>query len=646
MSPLLRGVTMIEARIRAADLLAGRYRLSGAVHREGGRAGRYGEETGSGRRVYVTGARLPALPDEDDGAGPGQDRRDDQEHRRGDLGGRGGQSGQDDRRGRDHGGAVGRTAGRVLRDTAAVERVRPGRVAAVVDVFERRGTLWTVIAAPAGVPLYRLLDERGPLEHVRAARIALRLLDVLGAAHREGVTHGDLSPGQVFVDERDEVTVTGFGVVGPVPARRVTAPSYAAPEQDRAERAGPECDLWAVGALLHTMVEGRPPHRGRGRPDAAHRTARHLPEPAPHHPGLLELAVQGLLREDPRERVTEEVVRGVLARVVAGVPDGEAAGPAGPGGPAGRRTVRRAGSPGNARTGPPGTARAGSPETARTGPPETARPGTPGAGRFARRPAGAPAPRFPDGRKAALACALAATAVSAGVLAATGGPGAGETSSAASSSSASLPAPGSVPSSGPGDASSGPDTGGTAPPSAPQEGASSPAGTSPSPAAPATPTGEDPPPGFRRYEAPQGFSVEVPEDFAPLSTRGSPQVSYRVVLGAGGDRRTLTVTYSTRLGPDPVDVWAELEPSLRAKTAGYARVGDIRAVRYRGRPAADMEWLSAAGGARDRTFGRGCLLGGGRGFSLRWTAAAEEWDTPGNRRALDTVLRSFREPAP
>ncbi|MEW2167669.1 serine/threonine protein kinase, partial [Streptomyces sp. NPDC007084] len=152
------------------------------------------------------------------------------------------------------------------------------------------------------------------------------------------------------------------------------------------------------------------------------------------------------------------------------------------------------------------------------------------------------------------------------------------------------------------------------------------------------------PAGFVTYRAAQGFSVALPRGWRPLDTQTSGDLSYRVTLGADGDPRTLAVTYSTRLGPDPVAVWSELEPALRAETAGYQRVGAIRAVTTRGLKGADMEWFSGTGGERLRTFGRGFLVGGHRGFSLRWTTPAADRGTAADRRALDAVLTSFRPP--
>ncbi|MFB6750175.1 serine/threonine protein kinase, partial [Streptomyces sp. NPDC056353] len=181
-------------------------------------------------------------------------------------------------------------------------------------------------------------------------------------------------------------------------------------------------------------------------------------------------------------------------------------------------------------------------------------------------------------------------------------------------------------------------------PAAPPTGSapSSPTGPPGASASPAPP-GSPPPAGFRRYDAPEGFSVALPEGWRRLDTARVPEGAYRVVFGASGDPRTLAVTYSRRAGDDPVAVWRDdVEPGL-ARSGGYRRIGDIRATTYRGREAADMEWLAGDDGARVRTFGRGFLLGGGRSFSLRWTTPAGDWGDTGNERALAAFLGTFRE---
>ncbi|RSN84849.1 serine/threonine protein kinase, partial [Streptomyces sp. WAC 05379] len=275
-------MAMVKAHVSTSELVAGRYRLVDVVHRETNRVGYYGEDLETERACLLTQIGLP----------------DDQ--------------GPDDAR---------RATSRILRTSERIGLLRPGRVATVLDAVEEAGSLWIVTEWIDGTPLGALLAQQGTFNYVRAARIGLELLDVLEAAHVAGITHGELSPGQVFVGADGSVVVTGFGLAGATLAPRVAAPSYASPEQARDERIGPASDLWALGAILYTMVEGRPPYRERDRPETTLKGVDRLPLRAPVRAGPLTQAVQGLLRKDSRERLSRPVIREALDRVINDDPE-------------------------------------------------------------------------------------------------------------------------------------------------------------------------------------------------------------------------------------------------------------------------------------------------------------------------------------
>ncbi|OIJ66545.1 serine/threonine protein kinase [Streptomyces mangrovisoli] len=546
---------MVKGQATAVESVAGRYRPVEVVHRETNRVVWYAEDLHAARPRLLTRIDLP------DGSGRNTAQR---------------------------------TTAHVVRTHEILGVLRPGRVAVVVDAVEEGGTLWTVTEWIDGVPLGELLERQGAFTPERAARVGLELLEVLEAAHGEGITHGELSPGQIYLRDEGPVVVTGFGLAGATLVPRVAAPSYASPEQARDERIGPAADLWALGAILYTMVEGRPPFRDRGRPEATLRAVDRLPLRAPLRAGPLSRTVQGLLRKDSRERLTRTAVREALTRVLAEAqeePDGrEDVGP----GVHASAAVRLAGSRG--------------------------------------------------GRALAAGTALATVTVAFAVLAATHE----LPDSGVSSASGTTGHPASATAAGAGETADGH---ATAVPSPTRTAAPTPtASRSASPSAPASASPSASattavPLGFRRYTAPEGFAVDIPEDWTRLRTQRSADGAYRVTFGASGDDRTLAVTFSQQVGPDPVAVWRDdVLPNLR-QTRGFALIGTIRATTYQGHKAADMQWFEGVGLSRTRTFGRGFLLTGTRGFSLRWTVPALDLHALRDARALKTVLASFRPSA-
>ncbi|MFE1249441.1 serine/threonine protein kinase [Streptomyces sp. NPDC058735] len=547
---------MGRAHVSTHHLVAGRYRLLEIIQRETNRICWYAEDLGAGevpRPCLVTQVGLPDDPVETER----------------------------------------RAAARLLRTSESMALLCPGRIATVVDAVEEAGALWTVHEWIDGTPLGELLSEQGTFNYVRAARIGLEVLDVLDAAHAEGITHGELSPGQVFVRPDQSVVVTGFGLAGATLAPRLTAPGYASPEQARDELLGPAADLWALGALLYTMVEGCPPFRDRGRPENTLKGVDRLPLRTPMRAGPLTQAVQGLLRKDSRERLTRQVVREALTRALSEDPDSGLGSVAAPRLRGGYSALR---------------------------------PGAP----------------VWSSRTVIAGTALAVVTVAVAVLAATQGLPGGDAGGDAAGSPPRPPATAASPGEGTGRESPGPSgtpspTGSPSASDVPSPAPTAPPAT-PEPSAPATAL----PAGFRRYRAPEGFSVALPEHWTRLDTDRQGDLAYRVVFGAEGDARTLAVTYSARVGPDPVAVWRdEVEPNLQ-QSGHYQRIGEIRATTYQGRQAADMEWRADADGTRVRTFGRGFLLGEGRSFSLRFTTLDDAWEDEANQEGLRTFLKTFR----
>src|SRR5580700_10773716 len=129
-----------------------------------------------------------------------------------------------------------------------------------------------VLKDPGGEPLDRIL-ERGhgqPLDVTRVLRIAIGLTTALGHVHRRGLTHKDIKPENVLVDDDDRVWLTGFGIASRLPReRQVPAPpetisgtlAYMAPEQTgfMNRSVDSRSDFYSQGVILYRMLTGALP---------------------------------------------------------------------------------------------------------------------------------------------------------------------------------------------------------------------------------------------------------------------------------------------------------------------------------------------------------------------------------------------------
>src|SRR6185295_17384905 len=123
--------------------------------------------------------------------------------------------------------------------------------------------------------------------------IGLFVLSALRQAHRSGVWHRDVKPGNVLLAEDGRVVLTDFGLAtldgdGSVTRSGVILGSaqFISPERARDGVSGPESDMWSLGATLYAAVEGRSPF-ARETPMATLTALATQPPDPPRHAGPL-----------------------------------------------------------------------------------------------------------------------------------------------------------------------------------------------------------------------------------------------------------------------------------------------------------------------------------------------------------------------
>jgi serine/threonine protein kinase len=129
-------------------------------------------------------------------------------------------------------------------------------VAVVLDAGRSHdGQLYVVSAWMAGGSLADDIARTGALRWRRAVRLAGDVADALDAAHRDGLLHRDIKPGNVLFDGRGAVKLAEFA-----PADLLAGTiAYAAPEVLELHRSSAASDLHSLGATLFEALTGRPP---------------------------------------------------------------------------------------------------------------------------------------------------------------------------------------------------------------------------------------------------------------------------------------------------------------------------------------------------------------------------------------------------
>ncbi|MFF5572025.1 serine/threonine-protein kinase [Streptomyces luteogriseus] len=215
---------------------------------------------------------------------------------------------------------------RMQREARAAARVRHPGVIAVHDIAQVDGRPLIVMELVDGPSLDDVLRERGTLDPDEAAGIGAKVMDALAAAHRAGVLHRDVKPGNILLDRSGRVVLTDFGIAtmddpGDGSATHLTRSGelvgsldYLAPERAQGADPGPASDIWALGATLYAAVEGSSPFR-RTSTFSTLTAIVSEPLPEPRRAGPLGPVLQRLLDKRPESRPEADQARALLQAV-------------------------------------------------------------------------------------------------------------------------------------------------------------------------------------------------------------------------------------------------------------------------------------------------------------------------------------------
>jgi eukaryotic-like serine/threonine-protein kinase len=212
-----------------------------------------------------------------------------------------------------------RFVARFRREALAVAKLIHPNIVQVYDTGLDEGRHYIVMEYVEGRSGAQILQRTGPVEPEVAAEIGVQACAGLDYAHRRGIIHRDVKPGNLMVvggpvgGGEMVVKLTDFGIARAIEQTRITqvgsvvgTAAYLAPEQVRGEEATPATDVYALGVVLYQFLTGRLPYEGSSLAELAVRQQNEKPLPPDTYnsevPETLGAAVLRALEGDPARR--------------------------------------------------------------------------------------------------------------------------------------------------------------------------------------------------------------------------------------------------------------------------------------------------------------------------------------------------------
>ena len=232
---------------------------------------------------------------------------------------------------------------RFRREAQRAANLNHPNIVSVFDWGEESGTYFIVMEYVEGRSLAEIIRTEGSIQPDKVAEISSEVAAALSFAHRNGIVHRDVKPGNVLVAPNGHVKVADFGIaraLANVQSELTQAgtvmgtATYISPEQAQGIEVDPRSDLYSLGVMIYEMLSGQPPFTGETPVAVAYQHVQDSPASL-RSAGVsvaesLEAVTMKLLAKNPVNRYpTAEDLRSDLRRYQEGAHDLRPSNPSG-----------------------------------------------------------------------------------------------------------------------------------------------------------------------------------------------------------------------------------------------------------------------------------------------------------------------------
>ncbi|MCD7101148.1 serine/threonine-protein kinase [Pseudoclavibacter sp. 13-3] len=183
-------------------------------------------------------------------------------------------------------------------------------IASVYDYGEEKGSAYLVMELVPGEPLSNVLEHERVLPVDQVLDIVAQTAQALAAAHKVGLVHRDVKPGNLLITPDHHVKITDFGIARIADQVPLTATGqvmgtvqYLSPEQASGHPASPATDIYSLGIVAYECLAGRRPFTGESQVAIAMAQINETPPPLPTSvPAAVNKLVMSCIAKNPADR--------------------------------------------------------------------------------------------------------------------------------------------------------------------------------------------------------------------------------------------------------------------------------------------------------------------------------------------------------